>query len=327
MTDLETFRTETRAWLEANCPPEMRQPVKGDEDICWGGRNWVFSSPAQKQWLEVMAAKGWTVPDWPVAYGGGGLSPEETKVLRQEMAKLGCRSPLNSFGIWMLGPALLKFGTEEQKLHYLPQIARGEIRWCQGYSEPGSGSDLVSLQTFGEDKGDHWVVNGQKIWTSYADKADWIFCLVRTNKEDKYHGISFLLFDMTTPGVSTKPILLISGAVGVFRGFIRESIALLAWLVGLWVAWHFAYLVNPWLGGALAEPGVREWTGRGIVLLLVLLAGSLVGSVVSHHARRAVGLAAMDRLLGAVFGLVRGAVIIGLIVLAGRAAGDGRRGV
>ena len=115
-------------------------------------------------------------------------------------------------------------------------------------------------------------------------------------------------------------ILLISGAVGFFRGFIRESIALLAWLVGLWVAWHFAYLVNPWLGGALAEPGVREWTGRGIVLLLVLLAGSLVGSVVSHHARRAVGLAAMDRLLGAVFGLVRGAVIIGLIVLAGRAA-------
>jgi alkylation response protein AidB-like acyl-CoA dehydrogenase len=180
--------------------------------VCWGGRNWVFSSPAQKQWLDVMAAKGWTVPDWPVAYGGGGLSPEQTKALRQEMAKLNCRSPLNSFGIWMLGPALLKFGTEEQKLHYLPQIARGEIRWCQGYSEPGSGSDLVSLQTFGEDKGDHWVVNGQKIWTSYADKADWIFCLVRTNKEDKYQGISFLLFDMTTPGVTTKPILLISGA-------------------------------------------------------------------------------------------------------------------
>jgi acyl-CoA dehydrogenase len=212
MTDLDTFRKEARSWLEANCPPEMRQPVKGDDDVCWGGRNWVFSSPAQKQWLDVMAAKGWTVPDWPVAYGGGGLSPEQTKALRQEMAKLNCRSPLNSFGIWMLGPALLKFGTEEQKLHYLPQIARGEIRWCQGYSEPGSGSDLVSLQTFGEDKGDHWVVNGQKIWTSYADKADWIFCLVRTNKEDKYQGISFLLFDMTTPGVTTKPILLISGA-------------------------------------------------------------------------------------------------------------------
>ena len=120
-------------------------------------------------------------------------------------------------------------------------------------------------------------------------------------------------------------ILLLSGAVGYFRGFIRESIALATWLIGLWVAWHFAYLVNPWLGGALAEPGVREWTGRAIVLLIVLLVGSLIGSIVSHYARRAVGLAAMDRLLGAVFGLVRGVVIVGLLVLAGRAAQPRRR--
>lgn len=211
MSDLEAFRAETRAWLEANCPPEMREPVKSEDDACWGGRNFKFKNEAQKKWLDIMAEKGWTVPDWPKAYGGGGLSPEQNKILKQEMASLRCRSPLQSFGIWMLGPALLKFGTEEQKLHYLPQIARGEIRWCQGYSEPGSGSDLVSLQTYGEDKGDHWLVNGQKIWTSYADKADWIFCLVRTDKTNKYQGISFLLFDMTTPGVSTKPILLISG--------------------------------------------------------------------------------------------------------------------
>ncbi len=212
MTDLETFRSETRAWLEENCPAEMRKPARGDDDICWGGRNVVFQSDAQKQWLEVMAERGWTVPDWPTEYGGGGLSRQEAKILRTEMAKMKCRSPLNSFGIWMLGPALLKFGTEEQKKHFLPQIARGEIRWCQGYSEPGSGSDLVSLQTFGEDKGDHYEVNGSKIWTSYADKADWIFCLVRTNKEDKYQGISFMLYDMTNEGVTTKPILLISGA-------------------------------------------------------------------------------------------------------------------
>lgn len=211
MSDLEQFRTATRNWLEANCPPEMREPMRDDDDACWGGRNFTFKNPAQKQWLDVMAAKGWTVPDWPQAYGGAGLSSAETKILRSEMARLGCRNPLMSFGIWMLGPALLKFGTEEQKVHYLGQIARGEIRWCQGYSEPGSGSDLVSLQTFGEDMGDHWNVNGQKIWTSYADKADWIFCLVRTDKNDKYRGISFLLFDMTTPGVTTKPILLISG--------------------------------------------------------------------------------------------------------------------
>ncbi len=211
MADLEQFRAETRAWLEANCPPEMREPVKGEDDACWGGRNAVFKSPAQKQWLDIMAERGWTVPDWPKEYGGGGLSPAESKILRQEMVSLKCRPPLSSFGIWMLGPALLHFGTEEQKKHYLPPIARGEIRWCQGYSEPGSGSDLVSLQTYGEDKGDHWVVNGQKIWTSYADKADWIFCLVRTDKNDKYRGISFLLFDMASEGVSTKPIKLISG--------------------------------------------------------------------------------------------------------------------
>jgi acyl-CoA dehydrogenase len=212
MTDLDTFRAEARAWLEANCPPEMRQPVRSDDDTCWGGRKFKFQSEAQKLWMERCAAKGWTVPDWPVAYGGAGLSAAETKALRQEMAALKCRIPLSSFGIWMLGPALLQFGSEEQKRHYLPQIARGEIRWCQGYSEPGSGSDLVSMQTFGEDMGDHWNVNGQKIWTSYADKADWIFCLVRTDKTNKYQGISFLLFDMETPGVTTKPILLISGS-------------------------------------------------------------------------------------------------------------------
>ena len=208
---LDDFRTEVRAWLEENCPPEMREPVRDEDDVCWGGRNWVFKNEAQRLWLERCVAKGYTVPDWPQAYGGAGLTPEQTKVLKQEMQRIRARSPLNSFGIWMLGPALLKFGTEEQKVHYLGQIARGEIRWCQGYSEPGSGSDLVSLQTFGEDKGDHWVVNGSKIWTSYADKCDWIFCLVRTDKANKYQGITFMLFDMASEGVSTKPIKLISG--------------------------------------------------------------------------------------------------------------------
>ncbi len=211
MSDLEAFRQEIRPWLEANCPPEMREPVRTDADVCWGGREVKFQSEAQRQWLERCAAKGYTVPDWPKEYGGAGMSAAEAKVWREEMARIGARPPLSSFGIWMLGPALLQFGTEDQKRHYLNQIARGEIRWCQGYSEPGSGSDLVSLQTYGEDKGDHCVVNGQKILTSYADKADWIFCLVRTDKTNKYQGISFLLFDMKSPGVTTKPILLISG--------------------------------------------------------------------------------------------------------------------
>lgn len=212
MDELLAFRQEVRAWLEEYCPPEMRLPMAGDDEITWGGRKMAFKSEAQRTWLERMAAKGWTVPEWPVEYGGGGLSREQAKVLRQEMNSLGCRVPLQSFGIWMLGPALLKYGSEEQKREHLPPIARGEIRWCQGYSEPNAGSDLASLQTRAEDRGDHFVVNGQKVWTSYADKADWIFCLVRTDPTaSKHTGISFVLFDMATPGVSTRPITLISG--------------------------------------------------------------------------------------------------------------------
>jgi alkylation response protein AidB-like acyl-CoA dehydrogenase len=211
MSDIESFRREARAWLQAHCPQEMRQPMVNENDVCWGGRRFSFQSQAQRAWMQSMAERGWTVPSWPVIYGGGGLGKEEAAVLRQEMRALGCRSPLDSFGIWMLGPALLMYGTEAQKLEHLPKIARGEIRWCQGYSEPNAGSDLASLATKAEVHDDHLVVNGQKTWTSYADKADWIFCLVRTSMAKKHTGISFVLFDMETPGVSTRPIVLISG--------------------------------------------------------------------------------------------------------------------
>ena len=212
MTDaLEAFRSDTRDWLEANCPSEMRQPIASDGDVVWGGRNAKLTGP-QRLWLDRMGARGWTVPEWPTAYGGGGLSVDEAKVLSSEMRRIKARSPLASFGIWMLGPALLKYGSEEQKLEHLPRIARGEIRWCQGYSEPGAGSDLAGLRTSALLDGDQYVVNGQKVWTSYADQADWIFCLVRTDPAAPKHlGISFLLFDMASPGVSTSPIKLISG--------------------------------------------------------------------------------------------------------------------
>ena len=213
MADLDVFRQQTRAWLEENCPQSMRTPQRSDNDACWGGRNFPFASEDQKLWLERMAARGWTAPDWPTEYGGGGLSQQEHKVLREEMARINARPPLSSFGVWMIGPAILKFGSEELKRQHLPPIVRGEIRWCQGYSEPGAGSDLAGLQTRAEDHGDHFIVNGQKIWTSYADKADWMFCLVRTNPDAKKQlGISLVLFDMTTPGVSTRPIKLISGS-------------------------------------------------------------------------------------------------------------------
>jgi alkylation response protein AidB-like acyl-CoA dehydrogenase len=221
-SELDTFRQETRSWLEANCPPEMRQPVRDEDDIYWGGRNASFKNEAQRAWFEAARDKGYNVPTWPKEYGGAGLSAGEGKVLREEMARIGARPPLSSFGIWMLGPALLKFGTEGQKKRFLNEIARGEIRWCQGYSEPGSGSDLVSMQTFGEDRGDHWSVSGQKIWTSYADECDWIFCLVRTDKENKYQGITFMLFDMESEGVSTKPIKLISGNSPFCETFMDE---------------------------------------------------------------------------------------------------------
>ncbi len=213
MANLQQFREETRAWLEENCPASMRRPIKSDKDQCWGGRNWVFESDEQRLWLERMAERGWTAPQWPAEYGGGSLSREEAKILRQEMARIVARRPLESFGIDMLGPALFKFASEEQKQRFIPPIIRGEIRWCQGYSEPNAGSDLASLQTRAEDKGDHFLVNGSKVWTSYADKADWIFCLVRTDFDGpKHQGISFLLFDMASPGVSTNPIKLISGS-------------------------------------------------------------------------------------------------------------------
>ncbi len=211
-TNLETFRSETQAWLEENCPSSLRKPIKGAEDYFWGGRNPHYNSDDQKLWFERMRDRGWTAPTWPTQYGGGGLSTQENKVLLEEMAKLQCPTPLFSFGLSMLGPALLKFGNDEQKAQYLTEITQGKVWWCQGYSEPGAGSDLAGLQTRAEDQGDHFLVSGQKVWTSYADKSDMIFCLVRTNPDAKKHtGISFLLIDMKSEGVSTRPIKLISG--------------------------------------------------------------------------------------------------------------------
>jgi len=210
--ELDAFRTEVRAWLEANYPAELNDPkTKTDPEAVWGGRRFAESDDPQIVWMKRMAAKGWTTPTWPKEYGGGGLSPAEAKVLERELAAIKARPAVLAFGIWMLGPVLLEYATEEQKQTHLRRIVNGEIRWCQGYSEPGAGSDLAALATKCEDKGDHWLINGSKIWTSYADKADWCFCLVRTDTAKKHEGISFVLIDMATPGVETRPIPLISG--------------------------------------------------------------------------------------------------------------------
>ena len=210
--DLDTFRAEVRTWLSANYPAELRDPAaKVDPEAMWGGRAFQQSDDPQIAWMRKVGEKGWTAPTWPTQYGGGGLSPAQARILDQEMAAGRYRTPLASFGVWMLGPVLLEYANEDQKQAHLPKIIKGEIRWCQGYSEPGAGSDLAGLQTRCEDKGDHWLINGQKIWTSYADKADWCFCLVRTDTTKKHEGVSFVLIDMRTPGVETRPIQLISG--------------------------------------------------------------------------------------------------------------------
>ena len=213
MADLEAFRAEVRGWLEANAPAAIRgleiDPETGGN---WGGRRPHWDHPEMKVWLERAAARGFTAPTWPRELGGGGLAPEQAKGLAEELRRLRLPPPLTGFGLTMIGPTLLRFGSEEQKRLHLPRICRGEIRWCQGYSEPDAGSDLASLQTRAVRDGDFLVVSGTKVWTSYGDLSDWIFALVRTSPEaKKQEGISFLLIDMQTPGVSVRPIRLISG--------------------------------------------------------------------------------------------------------------------
>ncbi len=211
--DLESFRQETRAWLEEHAPAGLRGTRSHPFAGYWGGRRQIDATPDKLAWLEVMAGRGWTAPTWPEEYGGGGLGRKQAKILAAELARLSLPPPLVGFGLVMLGPTLLEFGNEEQKRAHLPAICRGEIRWCQGYSEPNAGSDLASLQCRAERDGDSFVVNGQKVWTSYADLSDRIFCLVRTNSDGpRQSGISFLLIDLDDPGISVRPIRLISGA-------------------------------------------------------------------------------------------------------------------
>ena len=189
----------------------MRTRMVAGEDV-GGGRKRKSTNPDAYVWLERMAEKGWTAPTWPKEYGGGGLPKDEFLILLEELQRIKARPPLGGMGITMIGPTLLEYGTEDQKKRHLPSIINGDIAWCQGYSEPGAGSDLASLQTKAESQRDHYLVNGSKIWTSGAMHADWIFCLVRTDTQvPKHEGISFLLFSMDSPGVSVKPIELLNG--------------------------------------------------------------------------------------------------------------------
>lgn len=223
MQDLDTFRTETRQWLQANCPATMREPLTADA-IVWGGSQLKFGNDDQRVWFEHMRDRGWFAPGWPAAYGGGGLSPKQARIVDEEMQRLGCRQPQFNLGVWMLGPVLLEVGTEEQKREHLLPMMQGRMRWCQGFSEPNAGSDLASLKTSArkDEQGD-FIVNGSKIWTSYGDQADWMYALVRTDTSvRKQEGISFLLIDMKAPGITVKPIELISGKSSFCQVFFDE---------------------------------------------------------------------------------------------------------
>ena len=229
MAAIDDFRAQTRAWLAQNCPPGARGPGQ----IPTGSTKIKIEDPDTRLWLTRMAEKGWTAPMWPKAYGGGGLTKEQYIVLIEEMRRIDARTPLMGMGTSMIGPTLLELGTEDQKRRHLPPIVRGELAWCQGYSEPGAGSDLASLRTRAEDRGDHFVINGQKIWTSGAQYADWMFGLVRTNPDvPKHEGISFVMLDMHQSGVTVKPIRLISGTSPFCETFFDNAVAKKEDLVG-----------------------------------------------------------------------------------------------
>jgi alkylation response protein AidB-like acyl-CoA dehydrogenase len=219
-SELAAFRAEARAWIDENLPKSMRNkaPLTMEEMERGGDK----PTSDTELWKQRMAAKGWGTPTWPKQYGGGALTAAQARVLQQEMAKVGATNPMAGMGSGMFGSTLLEYGNEEQKMLHLNRISKGETRWCQGYSEPGAGSDLASLITKAEDKGDHYLVNGQKIWTSGAQFADWCFCLVRTDTTRKHEGISFLLIDMHDPGVEVRPILMISGASGQCQTFFTD---------------------------------------------------------------------------------------------------------
>ena len=229
MTELDSFRKSARAWLADNCPPGAR----GSGEVPNGSTKIEIQDSDTRLWLNRMIQRGWTVPAWPKEYGGGGLSKDEYIILLEEMKHINARPPLSGFGTSMIGPTILEYGTEEQKQRHIPRIARAEVEWCQGYSEPSSGSDLASLQTRAILDGDHYVINGSKIWTSGAHNADWMFILVRTDVEaPKHEGISFMLLPMDQPGIEVRPIKLISGNSPFNEVFLTDALAARDDLVG-----------------------------------------------------------------------------------------------
>jgi alkylation response protein AidB-like acyl-CoA dehydrogenase len=285
--DLEPFRAEARSWLEANFPASLRRdagkPVDPEAP--------ETPSADQELWRRRMGEKGWGGPTWPTELGGGGLTPAEARVLRDEMERIGAPDPIGGMGVAMFGPTLLEYGDEAQLRRHIPPIVKGELRWCQGFSEPGAGSDLASLQTRAEDKGDHFLVNGQKIWTSGAQHADWCFCLVRTDpKAKKHEGISFLLIDMKTPGVEPRPIRLINDTTPFCETFFTDVKVPKQNLVGpLNGGWSIAKRLLQHERSSIGSPARAGQAGPGV----------LAGPPIQELARIYVGLGDDGRLADA----------------------------
>ncbi|MBA4012018.1 MAG: acyl-CoA dehydrogenase [Phenylobacterium sp.] len=252
---IEAFRTQARAWIAANFPADLAgQPAPDIGETL---------SPVQDAWRQAMGACGWGVPTWPAEYGGGGLSPSEARVLRQELTAARAYNPIGGMGVMLLGPTLLEYGTDAQKREHIPPIARGELNWCQGFSEPGAGSDLASLQTRAQDMGDHYRIDGQKVWTSDAQHADWCFCLVRTDLAKKHEGISFVLFPMDQPGVEVRPIALIAGSSPFCETFLTGARAEKKDLLGpLGGGWTIAKRLLQHERSAISEAGEAFGAGR-----------------------------------------------------------------
>jgi alkylation response protein AidB-like acyl-CoA dehydrogenase len=230
--ELEEFRNDVRDWLTANFPTALANAGGQVMEASLGGE----LLGEARQWQEKLAERGYGTPTWPKEFGGAGLSPHEAQVLSEEMTRIGAFNPipgLAGMGVTMVGPTLLEYGTDDQKQRHLPSIADGTVRWCLGLSEPNAGSDLASLTTKAVDDGDSFVLNGQKIWTSGADRSQWCGALVRTDTDAaKRDGISFVMLEMDQPGVETRPIKLIAGASPFCETYFDDARASKADLLG-----------------------------------------------------------------------------------------------
>ena len=304
--ELATFRDELRAWLAGSVPKSLYGRPYPMPSAGTGEAEPKELAADRARYLELMLGRGLTAPTWPKAYGGAGLSQPEARVLQDELERARLAPPLLGMGLSMIGPTLLVHGTDAQKQAYLPKIVSGEYRFCQGFSEPGAGSDLAALRTSAtlDASGERYIINGSKIWTSGAQFANWMFMLVRTDASSKHNGITFLLLDMTTPGIEVRPIRLISGHSMFCEVFFSDVLADVRNVIGQvnrgWtVAKTLLDFERSGMGtGSLGGSGVRRGvpTGGKLIALAKELVGEQAGKLGDAHVRDQLASLAIDEL-------------------------------